>query len=104
AIKQSSREAAMKGAGRGYGGACRHKREDDATTFGLDHVIPQGLGDRVERQSSGSKALDELQPANLLTRFDTNRPVGPRRHWIAPSRLAAALLGPFFRNAEGGRP
>jgi hypothetical protein len=35
-------------------------RDNDATAFGLHHVIAQGLCNRVEGQHSAGKALDEL--------------------------------------------
>src|SRR3954469_2915806 len=73
AIEKCRREAAMHRARWIEMSARWIQRDDDATAFGLHHIIPQGLCDCVEGQHSAGKALDELQPAHRLLSLGTDR-------------------------------
>src|SRR3954454_21347285 len=80
AIEKCRREAAMHRARWIEMSARWIQRDDDATAFGLHHIIPQGLCDCVEGQHSAGKALDELQPAHRLLSLGTDRSVDPGGH------------------------
>src|SRR5579859_7374165 len=66
--------------------------DDDATAFGLHHVIPQGLRHRIERQHSAGKALDELQPAYCLPLLRTYRAISLVGHVLLSVLRALTML------------